>query len=69
MRKAIGETVSRKCEQCGNNFETRKESQRFCSADCRTDHHNDWKHRAMEHYKTCPIAKEKENGNQEMSKV
>jgi len=45
------------CEQCGKKFPKKMKKQRFCSAACKTRHHNDRVALALEHYETCPNVK------------
>jgi hypothetical protein len=49
---------SRRCNNCESLFRPSNYNQVYCSNKCRIDDHNEYMARAVEHYKTCPLAKE-----------
>ena len=58
MREWQKET--KKCKECGEEFVTKNYNQVFCSNECRIDRKNNHTARAVEHYRTCPLAKEEQ---------
>lgn len=55
MRRQQADKTQRACRQCGRKFFSRRSNQTFCSRQCRMDHHNDTKYRAIKHYNSCPL--------------
>ena len=54
------EEDNKKCKECGEEFVTKTYHQAYCSNECRIDRQNNYVARAVEHYKTCPLAKKEQ---------
>ena len=55
MRRDAPALFDRDCAQCGNSFVPRKHGQKFCQPACRSGFFNDYKWRALQHFKICPL--------------